>query len=492
MAQLARCIKPAVVVLHVRMVDCLLGDAQDGLRHSMESQRRRHHCKRPLHPRRTSPHLATHTSLASSSASRAVQVTVTSSVDEGTWLAVGFSHSGGMVDPQPTRAVIGSSAGVLKHTLQGMSKAGVTADARQDLTGTRFTQENGVSTMAFTATLAYMETYATRSSGTVSAWLIWAHGSSTVPTVDYHLGNRGRFQLQASTSTNTTAPDPAKLSSSSSEDTGSCSAALTYSIGQCYVSYTSLTAVEYGDTASLYQHVQDLSTEFRVAWSIYRGADGHIAVALQARTTGWVGLGLMGNAVRHGMVDTDMWWGKVEEGRVTVHDAWALAVAPPTADASSGHSDDLYDVSGSEESGVTTLEFKRKLTTTDAWDYDIAEGPTSVVFAFNRQNADELTVYHGPSRGFATVSFVPALVRIERSFLPNLSPEPITLSRSTSCLCASRVPPPTSSSASPLRVRTAPAARCKCPTCSRASRYARAPARCPPPTNLNPNPDPDH
>ena len=45
-----------------------------------------------------------------------------------------------------------------------------------------------------------------------------------------------------------------------------------------------------------------------------------------------------------------------------------------------------------------------------------------VVFAFNRQGSDDLTLYHGPSRGFASVNFMPAQTACaSEDFLINIS-----------------------------------------------------------------------
>ena len=80
------------------MVDHLRGDAQDGLRHRLEPQRCRHLCKRSLHPPVAHPmHAPALQSTLLSSLLHTCVLQVAVNIDEGTWLAVGFSHSGSMV-----------------------------------------------------------------------------------------------------------------------------------------------------------------------------------------------------------------------------------------------------------------------------------------------------------------------------------------------------------------------------------------------------------
>ena len=68
------------------------------------------------------------------------------------------------------------------------------------------------------------------------------------------------------------------------QDTCDASAAL--NVGRCFASYQSLNAVDYGPLADTYQQTLDLSSEYRLAWSVDFVA-GHIDIMLQARTLGW-------------------------------------------------------------------------------------------------------------------------------------------------------------------------------------------------------------
>ena len=39
-------------------------------------------------------------------------------------------------------------------------------------------------------------------------------------------------------------------------------------------------------------------------------------------------------------------------------------------------------------------------------DYDITEGPMSIVYAWSRRNVDSFSHYHGPTRGFSDIVLV--------------------------------------------------------------------------------------
>lgn len=73
------------------------------------------------------------------------------------------------------------------------------------------------------------------------------------------------------------------------------------------MSSTSLTNAEFDDASLDYEHTLQLSSEYRLAWTV-RGVypTGEISIMIQARTTGWVGFGLMADDTSNGMVDTDI------------------------------------------------------------------------------------------------------------------------------------------------------------------------------------------
>ena len=112
---------------------------------------------------------------------------------------------------------------------------------------------------------------------------------------------------------------------------------------------------DYGDASAAFENSRDLSSAFRVSWSVEGRGTPQITLSLlmQARTLGWVGFGLMSNTTAHGMIQADMWWGNVVDGVATVVDAFAESIQPPTDDASQ----DLFETGGGEDAsvGITSL-----------------------------------------------------------------------------------------------------------------------------------------
>ena len=178
-------------------------------------------------------------------------------------------------------------------------------------------------------------------------------------------------------------------------------------VGLCFVSWTSEEA-EFGERPSEYTRVAHLSNEFRVSWTAYRPTAteaGYISVLLQARTTGWMAIGLRAASKGHGMSDNDVWFARVVDGKAEAIDSWSETLFPDH-DTERGGTNDLYDVDGEEVDGITSVRFKRLLNTSDRWDCAIGEGEMPLVYALSRQNADG-RLYHGPGRGFARAAFLP-------------------------------------------------------------------------------------
>eukprot|EP00966_Prymnesium_polylepis_P051917 1202349-Prymnesium_polylepis.1 len=106
-----------------------------------------------------------------------------------------------------------------------------------------------------------------------------------------------------------------------------------------------------------------------------------------------------------GMINTDMWIGRVVDGVAEVVDAFAFDVQAPTRD----WRNDLYDVTGGERDGITSVAFKRWINPLDTADYNITLGGMACVFALSASGSDAFDYYHGPSRGFATITLMTPL-----------------------------------------------------------------------------------
>ncbi|MFW9997029.1 MAG: DOMON domain-containing protein [Candidatus Odinarchaeota archaeon] len=103
--------------------------------------------------------------------------------------------------------------------------------------------------------------------------------------------------------------------------------------------------------------------DFELYW---HQVDSEIYIAMAGKTTGWVALGIDPEFMMKG---ADMIFGWVtNSGEVEVIDAFATGPTgphPPDTDPAQGGTNDISEFNGTEIDGVTTIEFKRLLTTTD-------------------------------------------------------------------------------------------------------------------------------
>jgi hypothetical protein len=237
-----------------------------------------------------------------------------------------------------------------------------------------------------------------------------------------------------------------------------------YAMAQCFTSYSSLEDPEYNTTLEAeFENTQDLNAEFRISWNLLGyavGEDGKpdesrlvtgcrhrvdpsrelrsverwvddkgvvfadgradacefIEILLQCRTKGWLGLGFMAQGVKHGMANTDIVWGMVQDGGLEIIDAYAQGIFPPERDYNYPNgTNDLFNEAGSEHttcsaddqcSTTTMIRFTRRVEATDEWDRSIfQQKATPIVFGYSRQGKDDLQLYHGPTRGFGQVLF---------------------------------------------------------------------------------------
>jgi len=378
------------------------------------------------------------------------------------WLSVAVSQSGWMTDPTPSKAIVGdlSSSSLHVYDLVYQDPSSPARSIQSDtstlaLEKTSVVYRDGVTALRFHVASSWLSSASDEADDDDTIWLLWAHGSPTWPLAfpSYHIGNRGavsisRLELLGPKSPSPppvpkphSPPKPPPSGGSGGETGGSdgcsgsgqitdyCGETLSYQVARCYMSTSSLTLPQFDNAVDAYENFLQLSTEFRVAWTV-KGTypSGEISILMQARTLGWLGFGLMsdttagGVASGNGMINTDIWIGNVVDGVATVLDTWSPSVAAPLQDAQSGdHSNDVYDVGGTEDdtSGLTTVWFTRKLVTNDTWDYKISPGTElPVIFAYSRKNVDSFLHYHGPTRGFDHVIFIPIPPPSDLTFVP--------------------------------------------------------------------------
>jgi len=125
-----------------------------------------------------------------------------------------------------------------------------------------------------------------------------------------------------------------------------------------------------------------------------------IVFAMEAKTTGWVALGIDPEQV---MNEADMIFGWVtEDGRVNVVDAFATGpIGPHPPDVELGGSADVLEYGGTQSDGVTTIEFSRTLNTGDRYDKEIPrEGTLKVIWAYGE--SDDFEKFH-VTAGYGTL-----------------------------------------------------------------------------------------
>jgi len=362
------------------------------------------------------------------------------------WLSVAVSHSGFMTDPNSSKAVIGdlASSSVSEFNLVSQNPSMPTKSVEKLINKAGVNESSvsfadGVTVLQFDISVAWLTAFG----GTEDVWLLWAHGSATLPRrfPSYHAENRGAVLISRDdlfgeyysppsnpapdNSGGDDAPDskpppppqpPDASSCNCGDEVDWCGETEAYNVAKCYVSDVSLTPTTFSTNHSMdYDHEVLLSSEYRMKWKI-RGTypDGEISIILEARTTGWLGFGLMGDpsADGNGMINSDIYLGAVIDGVAYVLDAWSSSVAAPIQDKQFGHTHDIYDIGGFEiaERGMTTIWFTRKLVTNDTWDYNIDPGVgVPIIFAYSRKNVDSFSHYHGPTRGFDQIVFIPSV-----------------------------------------------------------------------------------
>ena len=103
-----------------------------------------------------------------------------------------------------------------------------------------------------------------------------------------------------------------------------------------------------------------MSPYFRVAYSV-NYEEEKFDMMLAGRSTGWLGLGFFSQDENkdHAMINTDMVLGSVKLGQAEVTDRFAQGLETPKLDSMLGGSDQLSNVGGIEEDGVTSLSASR-------------------------------------------------------------------------------------------------------------------------------------
>jgi len=283
------------------------------------------------------------------------------------WVSIGFEPSSAMKDADMVFGwVENGMARIEDHWGTGM-----TTHSRDEELGGSFdipsfngTESGGNTTIEFIRDLDTGDAYdkAIPSEGSVN--IIWAYGSLDDPTSAHSQRGAGTLLIYMDQ------PEPTERLDGV------------------------VTSGEYRDSATF-----DFDN-FRAYWTI-EGQDLHMAIS--AKTVGWVSIGFDPVDI---MKDSDVVLGWVENGVVHIIDAYSTGqYGPHPPDTHLGGTTDIIEYNGTEEDGVTTIEFVRKLSTGDEYDKVVpTSGNMRIMWAYGEH--DDFGETHS-KRGFAMLTMGP-------------------------------------------------------------------------------------
>lgn len=127
--------------------------------------------------------------------------------------------------------------------------------------------------------------------------------------------------------------------------------------------------------------------------------EDYIYMAVKGQTSGWISIGF---EPTQAMKNADMIFGWVSGGTSTVLDLYSTgAFGPHPPDQDLGGTNDLIESGGNETSGMTLIEFKRKLNTGDKYDKPFKKGLT-INLIWGVGSSDSLNSPH-TSRGSGSI-----------------------------------------------------------------------------------------
>jgi hypothetical protein len=129
-------------------------------------------------------------------------------------------------------------------------------------------------------------------------------------------------------------------------------------------------------TAATYDH-EVTAKDMTFAWKV----DGDTLHAkMSAKTKGWVGVGFNPS---NKMKDANFILGYVKDGKAEVVDHFGTKATGHDADSKNGGSDDVTLVAGTEDNGLTTIEFTMPINSGDKMDSALnADGDTILLLAY--------------------------------------------------------------------------------------------------------------
>ncbi len=136
--------------------------------------------------------------------------------------------------------------------------------------------------------------------------------------------------------------------------------------------------------------------DYTIHW---RSDEQYIYVGMTAKTDGWVAMALQPGSR---MKDADMVFGFVSNGETAVFDLFSTGdFGPHPPDTELGGTNDILEFAGSEQTGFTTIEFKRKLISGDRYDNPLSKGTNKIIWSYGP--VDDLSHKH-TDRGYGVIN----------------------------------------------------------------------------------------
>ena len=123
-------------------------------------------------------------------------------------------------------------------------------------------------------------------------------------------------------------------------------------------------------------------------WSV---VGDQLAIRLSAPTTSWVSVGFNPS---NKMKDANIVIGYVKKGEVKIVDDFGTAATQHKSDTKVGGTDNITVVGGTEEGGVTTIEFTMPLDSGDAKDGAIDPAADTKIILAHGEGRDSFRVKH--------------------------------------------------------------------------------------------------
>jgi len=122
----------------------------------------------------------------------------------------------------------------------------------------------------------------------------------------------------------------------------------------------------------------------------YRIQDSDLEVELEGPSTGWVAVGFDGAYLMH---DANIIIGYVSGTSVNIRDDFGIDSYTHVSDSDlQGGEQNVFDKSGSEDSGTTTISFSTPLDSGDLYDNPLSQGNSyTLLFICGNDGADDFT-----------------------------------------------------------------------------------------------------